>query len=179
MPWRTGPANDHSSGTDDYVDLGVDGRFQWRKSKAHVFSAYATAIRETARLHSSFATAASGSDRFSLYTYKVNGSYYYDQTWGFTTGLFAVHGSSDAVIDAAARDVGSLTNSPNTKGYFVQRDWTPFGKEDSLWTPWVNLRLALQYTGYTSFNGKSTNYDGNGRNASDNNTLYLLGWIAF
>jgi hypothetical protein len=61
----------------------------------------------------------------------------------------------------------------------VQLDWTPFGKEDSWGQPWANLRLALQYTGYTRFNGGSTNYDGFGRNASNNNTLYLLGWVAF
>jgi hypothetical protein len=28
------------------------------------------------------------------------------------------------------------------------------------------------------FDGASSNYDGNGRNASDNNTLYLLVWAA-
>jgi hypothetical protein len=32
---------------------------------------------------------------------------------------------------------------------------------------------------YNKFNGGSTNYDGSGRNAKDNNTLYLLGWINF
>ena len=29
------------------------------------------------------------------------------------------------------------------------------------------------------FNGASSNYDGNGRNAKDNDTLYLLAWLAF
>ena len=32
---------------------------------------------------------------------------------------------------------------------------------------------------YNKFNGASDNYDGAGRNASDNNTLYLLSWINF
>jgi hypothetical protein len=35
------------------------------------------------------------------------------------------------------------------------------------------------HTGYTKFNGASTDYDGMGRNARDNNTLYLLGWFMF
>ncbi len=39
--------------------------------------------------------------------------------------------------------------------------------------------LALQYTLYTEFNGARRNYDGFGRNASDNNTLYAVFWIAF
>jgi hypothetical protein len=32
---------------------------------------------------------------------------------------------------------------------------------------------------YQKFNGAETNYDGYGRNASDNNTLYLLIWLMF
>jgi len=32
---------------------------------------------------------------------------------------------------------------------------------------------------YSKFNGASSNYDGANRNASDNNTLYLLGWLNF
>jgi hypothetical protein len=173
------PFDDQSAGTDTYLDIGFDGSFQWHASKAHVFSVYASAIRETAQLHSSAATGAAASKNFSLDTYKINASYYYDQTWGVTGGLFSVHGSHDALLYAPAPDVGSRSNSPDSDGYVLQLDWTPFGKEDSWAQPWANLRLALQYTGYTRFNGKGSNYDGFGRNASDNNTLYLLGWIAF
>jgi len=32
---------------------------------------------------------------------------------------------------------------------------------------------------YDKFNGAKTNYDGAGRNASDNNTLYLLLWLIY
>jgi hypothetical protein len=45
--------------------------------------------------------------------------------------------------------------------------------------PWLNVKLSLQYTHYSKFNGGSTNYDGFGRNASDNDTLYLLLWFAY
>ncbi len=45
--------------------------------------------------------------------------------------------------------------------------------------PWVNLRLGLQYTGYLKFNGGTTNYDGFGRNASQNNSIFLFSWMAF
>jgi hypothetical protein len=43
----------------------------------------------------------------------------------------------------------------------------------------VNLRLGLQYTGYWRFNGGSMNYDGFGRSASDNNSVFLFTWLAF
>jgi hypothetical protein len=46
-------------------------------------------------------------------------------------------------------------------------------------SPWVNLRLGLQYTGFWRFNGGSSNYDGFGRSASDNNTVFILAWLAF
>ena len=48
----------------------------------------------------------------------------------------------------------------------------------SYW-PWQNLQLAAQYTGYTRFNGAQNNYDGAGRNASSNNTVYLLARFIF
>jgi len=45
--------------------------------------------------------------------------------------------------------------------------------------PWLNTKLQLQYVGYDKFNGMRTNYDGSGRNASNNNTLYGLIWVNF
>jgi hypothetical protein len=47
------------------------------------------------------------------------------------------------------------------------------------WNPWMNTRISLQYTMYSKFNGASSNYDGSGRNASANNTLYLQAWLMF
>jgi hypothetical protein len=40
------------------------------------------------------------------------------------------------------------------------------------------VRLGLQYTGYLRFNGGGANYDGSGRAASDNNSLFLFVWLA-
>ena len=45
--------------------------------------------------------------------------------------------------------------------------------------PWLNVKLGLQYTAFLNFNGASSNYDGAGRNASDNNLLFLYLWLAF
>ena len=41
-----------------------------------------------------------------------------------------------------------------------------------------NLRAGVQYTLYTKFDGASSNYDGTGRNASDNNTVRVFVWTA-
>ena len=64
---------------------------------------------------------------------------------------------------------GSANNSPDTNGYLLEVNYLP----------WLNTKLQAQYVGYQKFNGQSTNYDGSGRNASDNNTMYLLVWLNF
>ncbi|WP_293764415.1 hypothetical protein [uncultured Aquitalea sp.] len=63
----------------------------------------------------------------------------------------------------------SNTGRPDTTGYLLEFNY--------MIQP--NWRVGLQYTSYTKYQGASTNYDGNGRNARDNNTTYLYTWIAF
>jgi hypothetical protein len=41
------------------------------------------------------------------------------------------------------------------------------------------VRLMLQYTGYYKVNGGRSNYDGAGRAASNNDTLFLNLWVAY
>ncbi len=64
---------------------------------------------------------------------------------------------------------GSLNGQPDSDGYIAQVSYSP----------WRNVQLQTQYTGYTKFNGASSNYDGEGRDASDNNTLYVLAWLVW
>jgi len=45
--------------------------------------------------------------------------------------------------------------------------------------PMKQVKFSLQYTIYNKFDGSHSNYDGFGRHASDNNTLYALIWIMF
>jgi hypothetical protein len=64
---------------------------------------------------------------------------------------------------------GSANGNPRSAGY---------NANVSFW-PIQNLDLAFQYTGYTRFNGAATNYDGAGRDASGNDTVYLLARFVF
>ena len=41
------------------------------------------------------------------------------------------------------------------------------------------MRVGVQYTAYFRFDGAGQNFDGFGRNASDNNTLRVFTWIAY
>jgi hypothetical protein len=94
-----------------------------------------------------------------------------DKIWGNTNQLLYNTGADDST--------GSIKGSPDSTSFTVEADWVPFGKADSFWHPFVNWKLGLQYTWYTEFNGSGKNYDGFGRAASDNNTVFLFLWTVF
>ena len=75
--------------------------------------------------------------------------------------------------------VSTANNSPNSSGFTAEIDYMPFNHGGPSFWPWLNAKIGLQYIYYTKFNGGTTNYDGAGRNATDNNTLYLFAWLAF
>jgi hypothetical protein len=163
--------------TDRYRDFGLDASWQ-RLGGDTTLAAYLSWTRERRTLDASFPLAASNLDD-RLDSFRVNSTYVWKDRWGFTGALFRIHGTTDPLLYAPAPDVGSRTGSPDTAGYVLQADYTPFGQANSWHAPWVNLRLGVQYTGYTKFNGARTNYDGFGRNASDNNTAMVFAWTAF
>ena len=88
-------------------------------------------------------------------------------------------GTANPVLYGPGELSGSNNSKPNTTAYIVEADWVPFGKDDSWGAPLANLKLGAQFIAYTRFNGGSSNYDGSGRNASANNTLYLFSWLVF
>ena len=74
----------------------------------------------------------------------------------------------------------NVRGNPLSDGVVLQLNYLPFNKNGgpSFW-PKSNLKLSAQYIIYNRFNGAAHNIDGAGRNASDNNTLYLEAWLAF
>jgi len=102
-----------------------------------------------------------------------------NQTWATTVAVFNTNGSTNHLMFAPAPVFGSASGAPTSGGYTARLERIPFGKLGSFASPWVNLRMGLEYTGYWRFNGGRTNYDGFGRSASDNNTVFLYSWFAF
>ena len=88
-------------------------------------------------------------------------------------GAFDTHGSANAVIYADNR-----TFKPDSSGLTFQLDATPFGDRAQPQRR-LNVRVGLQYTLYTRFNGARSDFDGAGRRASDQNTLRAFTWFAF
>jgi len=102
-----------------------------------------------------------------LRTFKAKATYYRDREYGGTLGYFATTGSADSGL--YGMDPNGNAMKPDSRGYIAEFDYLPI----------QNVRLMLQYTAYNKFNGASNNYDGNGRNARDNNTLFFNVWAAF
>lgn len=169
--WQSGPK-------DKYRDIGVDGSYEFLGTGKHVFSLNGAYVYERRNLDATYGAGDASDKNGSLKRFDLTGSYNYNKAWGVTLGLFDIHGSHDDVLyNTGDPDEGSIKGSPDTRGCILQADWTPWGRWDSWGAPWANVRLGLQYTVYTRFNGSSNNYDGFGHDASDNNTLFAFIWL--
>ena len=169
--------DDTVSTTDSYADIGLDGTYQF-SSGPHAVTANLSVVHEKRKLHGSFDSGASDAVSNKLNSKRFDTTYAYNQTWAGSVGLFSTTGTHNTDLYAPAATDGSANASPNSKGYTLQLEYIPFGKTGSFGSPWVNTRFGIQYTGYNKFNGGSTNYDGSGRSAKDNNTLFVFAWLA-
>jgi hypothetical protein len=165
--------------TDRYTDAALDGTWQYTPTGAGAISVNASLIHERRQLSASFLAGVADTSMSHLDAFEVDASFIWRQTWSAGLGLFDVSGEHDAALFAPAPLSGSLSGSPDTRGLRLQLEYVPLGKSDSWLHPWVNLRLGLQYTVYAHFNGGTADYDGFGRSASGNNSLFLFAWLAF
>lgn len=173
------PGGTPGYGTDDYTDLALDGTYQYIGDGTNTVSIGAAFTHEIQSLNSSYAQGNAANVNGYLNFFNINATYYYQKTYGISFSVEKTSGSSDAIIYAPSPVGGSNNGSPNSLAFITELDWVPFGKNDSWKAPFANLKLGLQYTAYTQFNGGNSNYDGNGRSAGANNTLYAFAWLAF
>jgi hypothetical protein len=161
-----------------FNDVAEDVQYQFTGDE-HLFSVEATHIHESMSLDASFAAGAVSNPSNSLNTSRITGTYYFRRKIGGSLGYFSTTGSTDAGLypsipagatgNAAAGVITSANNAPDTQGWIAEVNYLP----------WLNTKLSVQYTAYNKFNGRGSNYDGANRNASDNNTLYLLVWVSY
>ena len=154
-----------SGPTDHYRDTGLDAQYQYVTS-TDSFAAHAEYIHEQQDLNASNHFGASDPSDHLNYL-DINASYYWDGAYGPTLAYFNTTGNADPVLYPPAALTGSATGKPDSSGWIAQ--WT--------WLPAMNMQVTAQYIIYTKFNGASSNYDGAGRNASDNDTLFLALWV--
>lgn len=162
-----------------YLDWGFDATYQ-RTFGPDILAFTSNILFENQTLPASFAAGLSANRSNYLTQFRIAGSYYWNARYGATLAFTSTTGSTDSLLYAPASLTGSANGSPNSQAIVAQIDWTPFGNDTThAGYPWLNVRIGLQYTSYLQFNGGTTNYDGSGRNASDNNTLLLFTWWAF
>ena len=164
--------------TDHFTDVAFDAQYQYI-SQEHTFTTQVTHIHENQNFRASYPATLSGNpigvgptpDNPSdgLNTNKFKASYYYQRQYGATLFYFRTTGTTDTGLYGPGSVDGSNSSSPNSAGFVYELDYMPI----------QNLRLMLQYATYQKFNGGNINYDGSGRNASANNTLFLNAWVVF
>jgi hypothetical protein len=99
----------------------------------------------------------------------ANVEYHFGNRLSGTFGWFLTNGTTDSTLYPQTAVTGNANGNPRSTGIMANVSYWPI----------QNLDLAVQYTDYTRFNGAATNYDGAGRDASDNNTVYLLARFLF
>ena len=171
------PARDRSAGTTDrYTDLGLDASYLKTLANEDAISVNARYLHERQSLDATcvLAGAPAGCANVTLEDLRVDASYYWRNKVGVTLGAFDTFGSTNPFVYPDNR-----TSRPDSSGLMFQVDGTPFGGEGSPLGPRFNLRVGVQYTMYSSFDGASRDYDGAGAKASDNNTLRIFTWLAY
>ncbi len=170
---------DGSFGQNSYTDWAVDAGYQFLGDGTHVATIDAIYTHEHQDLTGSTGLGTSSQSGNHLDQIRVNLAYWFQQTYGLNLGWQNTWGNANLALYAPAPVTGSANGKPNSNAFVIEADWVPFGKADSWGRSFANLKIGIQYTIYTQFNGGARNYDGFGRNAADNNTLFLYVWLAF
>lgn len=169
----TYPGRDQSAGSDRRRDVGFDAQYEYSADRQDL-SVLLRWIHERADWDASVPLGNADNADDTLRTFSTTVSYLFDKTYGMDLNFSSIDGSTDASL------YGSRTGKPDTDQFTVQASYLPFNRDGgpSAWQ-WFNPKFILQYTTYTKFDGSSDNYDGSGRSASDNNTVYLMVWMPF
>jgi len=176
MDARIHPGLDRSNGLSDrYTDAGVDASYYRALTNGDVVTVNARYVHESQSLQATCALAQADPScpGDSLDDIRADLAYYWRNRIGGTVQVFDTTGGANPVVYAANR-----TLRPDSTGVRLQIDGTPFGDRAQP-SRRLNLRVGLQYTVYTRFDGAAQNFDGQGRKASNNNTLRLFVWTAF
>ena len=128
-----------------------------------------TYIRENSALAATYAALGAQQSNHHLDTIFTNAEYHFGNRLSGTFGWFDTGGTVDPLLYTQSAVSGSANGSPLGAGYIANFSFFPM----------QNIQLGAQYTGYTRFNGAAMNYDGAGRDASGNNTWYLLARFIF
>jgi len=151
--------------TDSFTDWAVDTQIDRTLFRTDVLSLRASYIHENSSLLASIPDQPSN----HLNTLTANAEYHIGNRASGAFGWFNTTGTVNPFLYTQDAVDGSANGDPRGAGYIANVSYWPY----------QNVQLSAQYTGYTRFNGAQTNYDGAGRNANSNNTIYLVARFVF
>jgi hypothetical protein len=157
-----------SGKTNKYTDLALDAQFEHPMGN-NMLTLRGNFIHENQSLDAAVETGDANSTSQSLDTLNLNGTFHLGTAAAFSIGGFNTTGNHDSAIYTPDPSVDGASGRPDSRGYILQ----------ATYLPWQNTQFTLEYVGYDKFNGSSNNYNGSGRDASDNNTIYLAAWFVF
>jgi hypothetical protein len=157
-----------TGGRDSYTDFGFDLQYE-RPFGTDLLSAHARWIHETSSLAATLAAGGATALGHRLNSFRADATYHLGGRYTLTLAGFSSNGDTDPLLYPAASVTGSRLGSPESRGYIVQAGYWPA----------QNIDLSLAYTGYSRFNGGTDDYDGSGRSASANNSVYLALWMNY
>jgi hypothetical protein len=160
------------AGTDSFTDIGIDTQYQYL-GDPHTVTLRASWIHENHNASASRTLGLADNSNDTLRSLNISASYIYDHTWSFTAGRMSIGGTADAAL------YRTFTGSPNSAGWITEIAYLPFSYGGPAFWPWLNMRIGLQYTLWNKFDGATTNINGAGRNAHNNNTIFAYTWIMF
>ena len=157
--------------TNQFTDVGLDAQYEHPTGAGGAIIGHASYIHESQKRLADVLAAdpAAQNENNNLSTFRANVALATSLKYGASLGYFQTSGSTDALLYQPSAVGGSVNGSPNSQGLVGEVTYNM----------WQNTRLGLQYVAYSKFNGSSTNYDGAGRSAADNNPLYAFMWVAF
>ncbi len=162
----------NAGATDRYTDIGIDASYIVPRANGDVFTVNGRYMHEATRLDASNALGNAAFTNGTMNDWRIDTAYYWRNAIGATVGWFNTNGSVDPIR------YGGRTGKPDSGGFLLQLDGTPFGKGSPVGN-WFDVRMGVQYTIYTRFDGAQYDFDGAGTNASANNTLRIFTWLAF
>lgn len=171
-------------GTDSYQEYNIDSNYSYMLDNENMLMAMARYTRDDMYMNASNQLYGANTRNY-LNSVMVMAMWTHKQTYNLAVGWNNMTGSSDLALYNAQDSsninpiTGSANGSPNSNSFMFQADYIPFGKAKMTTDPYINIRLSLQYTAYTQFNGGTSNYDGFGRDPSANNTLYFVSNLMF
>lgn len=159
--------------TDRHENVGIDAQYQYILDP-HTITFTASTVNEKISypgfkwdVNDPNYTAQSSNPSDTIRHSRMKVSYVYQAKYGASLALYNTSGSTNPLL----LDPSGLGLAANPAANVTV--------PELFWIPIQYVRVGAQYWRYSKLMGASANYAGDGRDAKDNNTLFLYVWAAY